>query len=455
MWGVETLGMLKKLLSYGFVEAFAKGLNKLTILVLPLLVSNIDGFGVIGLIISIEIILPLISLLGLERAVLRFYSKAEDQESFRNTVLATINLTHCAIFIFLILMSIMGFKSVFGINIWLELILVVLVVYLQGINTLHLNFYRVEEKHKKYFNNRSFLQFLKFTLVIIFVYISNSYIGYLIGASIAALITNFVFHSYKSMLLFRINRRVLCFLIAFSWPFIFHGIAGNLLGNVDRFVIKNYMTLEDVGIYTLAYSFASSIVFAFLGITVYLEPLIYKEENARKRRILLDKLVAFLILAGLLAFFIIAVFSEHVFPDWYSNGYKESFLLIPLLASSFLAQPYYLKANYSLIYEQKTFVIASVSIVSSLINIALNIVLIPRLGLMGAVYSTAISNLFQFITFSLVANRFKLERDFLEVTIFSFILLLYVFKYFNLNLLLICMLTFVLYKFYQIRRSYA
>ena len=48
-----------------------------------------------------------------------------------------------------------------------------------------------------------------------------------------------------------------------------------------------YLTIEEVGIYSLAYVIGSSISFAFIGVTVFMEPLIYKEKNIINREILL------------------------------------------------------------------------------------------------------------------------------------------------------------------------
>ena len=64
--------MLKKILSYGVVEGISKGLNKLVVLILPFFITS-ENYGILGLLIAIELVLPLISLLGLERAALRFY----------------------------------------------------------------------------------------------------------------------------------------------------------------------------------------------------------------------------------------------------------------------------------------------------------------------------------------------------------------------------------------------
>lgn len=50
--------MLKKIFSYSLVEAISKSLNKALIILIPLIISS-SNFGKIGIIISIEIIIPI------------------------------------------------------------------------------------------------------------------------------------------------------------------------------------------------------------------------------------------------------------------------------------------------------------------------------------------------------------------------------------------------------------
>ena len=124
------------------------------------------------------------------------------------------------------------------------------------------------------------------------------YLGYLIGATIAALIALFIFsfdfiHDLDLRFKKKYRDSSLKLLLTFSWPFIFHGLALNLLNNVDKFIIASYMDLNSVGLYTFVYSFGSMIVFSFLGITVYIEPLIYKTQDEIQRNTILNKFIFF------------------------------------------------------------------------------------------------------------------------------------------------------------------
>ncbi|WP_159634823.1 lipopolysaccharide biosynthesis protein [Sphingobacterium composti Ten et al. 2007 non Yoo et al. 2007] len=444
--------MLKKIFSYGLTEAFSKGLNKLTVLVLPLLLSSPGNFGIIGLIISIETILPFITLLGLERAILRFYSDEKNKTNFINTIVSSINIIHLVLLTVTIICYFSGINTVLGLKLFPDLVLVILLVFLQGMNTINLNLYRVNEQHKTFFKNRIFLQLFKFTLVISLIYFTGSYLGYLIGACIAALFTNVIFKNTK-FLIFKIHYPTLILLLAFSWPFIFHGIAGNILGNADRFIIEKFLSIDEVGIYTLAYSYGSSIVFAFLGITVYLEPLIYKQENLIKRYQLLNNLVLYLFMAGIVSFIIIVIIAKYFLPAVYTREYSDAFTLIPLLAASFLAQPFYFKANYLLIYNKKTKLIATISVFSSLLSLGLNYYSIPMYGILASVYCTLVCNLLQYLMFTYAAESFKVNYDILEAIVVSLFIVFYVTGIIGVELFIIFVLVFIVYKRHRLVKN--
>ncbi|MDT0677676.1 lipopolysaccharide biosynthesis protein [Autumnicola musiva] len=417
--------MLKKIFSYGTVEGLAKGLNKITLLVLPFFLSTID-YGKVGLLVAIEMIIPLISLLGLERAVLRFYSQKIKFKNFSKTISKSVFWTHLFLLLLLVFFYLIGSRTFFGLNIFPDLILIIILIYFQGVNLITFNMLRVDEKHNQYFRGRLFFQFSKIILVLSFVYFLDNYLGYLIGSIIASIFTVVIFKE-KAQEISRKNvfdKKTFSILFNFSWPFIFHGVASNLLGNADKFILERFMTLEEVGKYTLAYSIGSTMVFAFVGISVFLEPMIYKEENNRKRQLLLNKFLFLTLCSGLTAYIIISLSSQYILPLFYKNEYHLILKYIPLIAISYLIYPFYLKSNYNMIYEKKSLKIAFTSLFSASINIILNIIFIPIYGVYAAVFTTFISYILQSFIFILISNNFKINSEFLEVTFFGIVLIL-------------------------------
>lgn len=440
--------MLKKILSYGFIEGLAKGLNKLTLLSLPLFLSIVD-YGKIGLLVSIELVLPVVTLLGFERAILRFYSDEKDFKNFKTTIFSSIRIVHLILFITLGLFYFLGLREFAGLKIFPDIFLVVILTYFQGSNLFYLNMIRVSQNHNKYFKARVLIQVIRFILIVFLVYQLNSYLGYIIGATITAIISNLFFTDFKFKRKEKFNKRTFSILFLFSWPFIFHGFAASLLGNVDKFILENYLTLSDVGLYTLAYSIGSMMVFAYIGISVFLEPLIYKENNYIKRKLLLEKFLFSAIFFGMILFLLISIISINILPLIYDLNYQKVIEYIPLLAMGYLVYPFYLKASYKMIYEKKSQNIAFVSLVSAIINICLNLYFIPKYGVLAAVVITVVSYMIQAIMFILMANKFRIEEDFFEVIFVSIILFLGI--YYQLSFIYIAagISLFLVYLFFN------
>lgn len=440
--------MLKKILSYGAIEGVAKGLNKATFLILPLFVSTL-GYGKLGLLVSIETILPLLTLLGLDRAILRFYADKENYPNFDKTVSRILLYTHVVLLTILsICYLLFESKEFFGLSIYPDLFLVLILVYFQGNNLIILNKLRVEGLHQKYFRARLFFQTLKISLVILFAIVLDSYLGYLVGAIIAAAAAN-IFFNFKANDLNTqtYDKKTLKNLLTYSWPLIFHAISINLLGNADKFVIQHYLSMDAVATYTLAYSYGSMISFAFLGLSVYIEPLVYKQEDKNKREQLLDKYTIMGLTTACVSYLILYIGAEYVLPYFYNIKFQEAYYLVPLIAASYFLMPFYYKSNYTLLVGKKSLSVALISVGNSITSIVLNIFLIHKYGLEAAVMTVVISSALQIIIFLYIANGKKLHFDIFYVFLASVVIFICVLN--NQPLLILIFMVVCILVYYK------
>lgn len=443
--------MLKKILSYGLVEGVSKGLNKALLLILPFYLLTPD-YGKIGLIVASETIIPFICLLGFERATLRFYSFKNDFKSFSSTIFSSIAVTHMVMLVLAIILYLFGITSIMGLDLFPDIFLLIIFVFLQGRNLVKFNMLRVSENHKSYFQGRIFYQITKFVLILSLVLITSSYLYYLIGGIIAALLTNLLI--FKSSVDKDKGWDVETFniLIAFSWPLIFHGVSKNLLGNIDRFLLKYYMELDSVGIYTLAYAIGSVITFAYVGISVFLEPLIYKEGDLARRTTLMDKFLTISITIGSICYAIILLSAFFIIPRIYNDQFDESLVYVPLIALSHLFMPFYLKSNYKLLYDKESLKIAVLSSICLVINILLNVVLIPFYGIFGSVLATFSSYIFQALLFEFVASKYKIKNEFLEILFLGAFFSLGIILELNNVFMLLIIGVYLTYKWFKLKR---
>jgi O-antigen/teichoic acid export membrane protein len=406
--------MLKKIFSYGIIEAVTKGLNKLTALILPLFLTT-EGYGKVGLIISLEMLIPFITILGFEKVVLRFYHQRDSIPGLVSTIFNSIIFTHASLFLISCGMLLVGVKEFIGLSVYPELQLLIALIYLQCYNRLVLLFYRVEGNHKDYYRAKLITQISKFIFILGFVYFDSSPFAYLLGSIFVSFSLNLYYRSIK-IKGESFNSTTFKTIFKFSWPFIFHGIAMNALGNADKFVILSYLSLKEVGEYTLIYSIGSMIYFAFIGISVYMEPLIYKAETLYKRDKLLNVFIMYTLFAGLGLFGIISVLSNTILPIYYGEKYGGVLKYIPYISASFLLYPYYLASNYKLVYEKRTAVFVFLSTIASVLSVLLNVYFVPKIGIFGAVMVNLISYMLQILLFMLIAYGWRSWKNLLIIT---------------------------------------
>ena len=127
---------------------------------------------------------------------------------------------------------------------------------------------------------------------------------------------------------------------------------------------------------------------------------------------------------GVMTYFVISLCNQYLLPNLYNDSFNDILLYVPLIALAYLVFPYYLKANYILTYNKKTKPIALISVFSSILNIGLNIILIPFYGIYAAVIITIFSFMVQSMIFTIISNREKrFSKETFSLLIFILIII--------------------------------
>lgn len=444
-------GLIKGILSYGLLEGLSKGLNKLVILLLPFFLIT-SAFGKIGLILAIELLVPVVLLLGLDRAVLRFQSDQEFNEKLVSTVKFVISILHFFCLLTLSFLYIIDYEQILGLDLFPDLLLLLILIYFQALVIINLNRLRVESRHKEYFRYRLVFQTIKILTILFLAFVLENHISYIIGGILSSLII-IIWMRFSSSIndKLRFDQNTFVILIGYSWPFVFHGLAGNVLGSLDRFIIKSHLTLIDVGQYTLAYSIGSAVTFSYVGLSVYIEPLIYKEKDKIKREKLLSHYVLYALLIGVLVAICSIILSNYIIPNYYGDDYIDSLKYIPLIAIAHLFLPFYTISNYRLAYEKKTKSIAFISIVCSILNVLLNLWLIPIIGVYGSVVATLVAYFLMALLFTFKIIDIKsLYRSNIIFISFLGLLSILAFYYIDMIIWLLLIFLFLLFTYYRI-----
>ena len=172
-------------------------------------------------------------------------------------------------------------------------------------------------------------------------------------------------------------------MLAFSIPLVPSGISVFLSLYIDRLMIKNYLGLEEVGIYGIACRISSIVGLVMAGIQSALTPLIYNHyKNADTPKQIADIFRIF-ILSALFIFMILSLFSPEIIrlmttPEYYS---ADGIVMI-MVPAVILSQMYIFAPGIDI--SKKTYLIFIINFTGALFNIILNFILIPSLGIKGA-----------------------------------------------------------------------
>lgn len=209
--------------------------------------------------------------------------------------------------------------------------------------------------------------------------------------------------------------------IKFGVPLVIADLMVSLVASSDRFVIKYFLDADAVAIYSVAYD-VSDYVAALLAKPLQLAilPIVYKlwsTKGTDATKAFLDKAIS---LSMIVVIPMIAGFSL-VGPDLVvtlaSEKYAESGNLVPVIAFGVMIGSINFLLFTGLLLHEKTTVITILNGSAAAMNLALNLLLIPRFGIIGAAYATiATYVLLNMVTYFISGRFLPVRLDGLLIT---------------------------------------
>ena len=182
-------------------------------------------------------------------------------------------------------------------------------------------------------------------------------------------------------------------LVHFGYPFIFAGIAYWLFGAMDRWMLASMTSVEQVGIYSVAFRFASAVLFVSAAFGQSWSPVAMKirKDHPEKYEVIYGQ-VLLLLLFTMLAFGGgVALFSGEAISLIMPKEYHASALPLAILCFGIILQSTQQVTAVGISLEKKTYLFARLAWLTALVNFAANWLLIPGYGAVGAAWATFIS----------------------------------------------------------------
>jgi O-antigen/teichoic acid export membrane protein len=374
---------------------FNKGVSFLTVPIFTRILSTYD-YGIVNTynswIAIVAMIVGLAMHMGIRSAFVDYNEKTDEIISVTSTFVLIYGIVLCPIAI--------AITVLFHIKIAIFLVALCVV---QSMAVAILENYTMMLMMKLEYKFRTALMVLPNLVSVIFsimmitlVLESDYYLGRIIPTAIISILFGLwiLYKIYKkSRTLF--HKGYLKYVLTISFPLVFHGIALNILSQSDRTMITMITGASDAGIYSVIYNLGMiSLVFtaALDGIWV---PWFIDRMKEKEYLNINSKSKDYIDLMSYMMVCLILVGPEIVKLLAAKDYWKGISIIPPIVLSNFVVYLYTLFVNIEHYYKKTPYITLN-TIVAAVVNILLNLWLIPIFGYGAAAYTTLISYIVAF-----------------------------------------------------------
>ena len=404
-----------------FVGLITSGL--ISFITIPLIVKyyGIESYGSFSLVQNV--ILVLISFCGgwLNQCVLRFNDYSTN---FKYTVFQLYYVTFFPLsvvcFGILMLMKVDILIAVIG----------TITMFLGSLSALSIVFYQSKFNARKsfYFDFVRIVVFVLMVLIFHFTLFETASLLPLILSFFFSYLISFLFLMRVDFKLFKISINLFRqnsskdyflrlfkqneYLFNYGWPLALWFTISSLLNVSDRYIIDYYLTDKDLGTYTAIYDLLyKGITVLYAPILVAGYPILSQKYNAGSKNDAFQFLKKLILFEGLLflvivvvAYFLREFFIERIVGITVTD--QKVKLILPIIFGAFVWQLAML-VHKPLEFQLKTKTMLLFIITALVVNIVLNIVFIPKYGIVFASYTTLISALIYLLLSMTAFFRYK------------------------------------------------
>ena len=314
--------------------------------------------------------------------------------------------------------------------------LTLLYIFFNGFFYFFQTILRFEGKSMHY----SYLSFLYasmnlFFTIIFGIFLKFGLIAIILAMTISALLCALVgLFLVKDIIFAKPEFRILKKLLTFSLPLVPSGLFAILGLYVDRLMINEMMTLDDVGLYSVGIRIASITGLIMIGFQLSLTPLVYKNYKLKETPKDLANIFRIFVVIAIIYFVSFSIFASEIIVLLTTQDFYGIKVFMPFLVLSFMfSQMYVFMPGIAI--KKKTYLILMINIFVFIINIVLNLILIPYYGILGAALSSALSYFICFIGYVYFSQKYY----FVPHNILNYLI----------NFSLSVLLVFAYYKFFD------
>lgn len=197
-------------------------------------------------------------------------------------------------------------------------------------------------------------------------------------------------------------------LLSFSLPLVASGAMTIIISDIDLYMLGALRGTETVGVYNVAYPLAQLLTTAMMAFGFIFMPII-SELDARDEPSQMKQLyqlaTRWVVLVTLPVFLVLFLFPQQAIRYTFGVEYLPGAAALSVLAAAFFVHTAFGLNKNTLTSLGHTRLIMMDDVSAAVINILLNIALIPQYGLIGAAYATAASYLLMNLLYAIQLRR--------------------------------------------------
>jgi len=373
------------------------------LILLPIIIKIVgaSGYGIWAQVgVTLGLINPIADL-TLSYTFVRFFAGERDKEEIQEGFFSILITMFCwssfiALMLFFLATPIASilFNDMNAIDI---VKITAIIVPFSTINSLLLFFFRTYRQMKTY---SALLLLQNFGEIAAIAYFVLSGFG-VFGAVTSMLIVRiFMDVVMLSMIVSQIGIKIPKFsnirpYLKFGLPLIPSQLSSWVVNSSDRYVIGIFSGIASVGIYSAAYGISNIISMFVAPINFVLVPALSKSYDAGKIeevKTLLSYSLKYLLMLAIPSAFGLSILAKPILqimtkPEFVSSGC----LIIPFVALSMVLFCIYGVVGQVIVLVKKTRITGTIWVIAGLANLGLNIIFVPKIGILGAAITTLIA----------------------------------------------------------------
>ena len=396
-------------------------------ILLPLITKTLGAYdyGIWAQIsITISLLTPM-ALLGLSMALVRFLSAEKDPERIREglySIIVFVLFTGSGISFLVLLLSDPLAVSVFGdITTSPYIKAGSFLILLSALNQLALFYFRISRQTRTFAIFTIFRVFGQLFLVLALLLSGFGVMGVILAhltvdaalfvVAMVRIITQVGFALPKFTYLTEYLR--------YSLPLTPNSLIRWITDSSDRYLIGFFLGVGSVGIYSAAYAIGNLVQLFISPIQFILFPTLsklYDEGKSNDVKVYLSYSMKYFLFIAIPAVFGLTVLSKPLLEIFTSPEFVPGSSVIPFIAlAGLMAGVFQIVINITHLVKKTQFNLV-IHVIAAVINVILNVLLIPMIGILGAAIATTLSYLVMVIICTIVSFRyitFNLHWDFI------------------------------------------